>query len=54
MDPDIRRKVALLSCNLREFFEERAGILEFEGGMSRGEAEQEAFELTVRFGELNG
>ena len=35
-----------LDSNAREYFEERAGIAEFEAGMSRADAEQFALELT--------
>jgi hypothetical protein len=40
--PDIARWVASLDDNAREFFNERAGIREFEGGLPREEAELEA------------
>ena len=43
---DVRKFVATLDSNAREYFEERAGIAEFEAGMSRLEAEQFAMELT--------
>ena len=33
--------------NLREFFEERAGIREFDGGLPREHAEEEAFFDTI-------
>jgi hypothetical protein len=33
----------------REWFEERAGILEFDGGMTRAQAEAVAAELLARF-----
>jgi hypothetical protein len=42
LDPDIARWAASLDDNAREFFNERAGIREFEGGLSREEAELEA------------
>lgn len=32
----------------KEYFEERAAILEFEAGMSRGEAEKEALRMMER------
>ena len=35
--------------NLREFFEERAGIREFDGGLPREHAEEEAFFDTIAF-----
>ena len=43
---DVRQFVETLDNNAREYFEERAGIAEFEAGMSRAEAEQFAMELT--------
>jgi hypothetical protein len=33
---------------LREIFEERAAILEFDGGLSRGDAEQAAWALVAK------
>ncbi|MGZ4954421.1 MAG: hypothetical protein ACXV8Q_04840 [Methylobacter sp.] len=41
-DPDIAAWVISLDANARELFEERAGIREYEGGLSRQEAEAEA------------
>jgi len=38
-----------LSENERDFFEERAAIMEFDGGMSRQDAEKEAAKLTLIF-----
>jgi hypothetical protein len=43
---DVKQFVESLDINAREYFEERAGIAEFEAGMSRAEAEQFAMELT--------
>jgi chromosome segregation ATPase len=43
---DVRQFVESLDSNAREYFEERAGIAEFEAGMSRADAEQFAMELT--------
>jgi hypothetical protein len=42
LDPDIARWAASLNEDARELFNERAGIREFDGGMSRQEAESEA------------
>ena len=42
----VKQFVETLDIDAREYFEERAGIAEFEAGMSRGEAEQFALELT--------
>ena len=35
-----------LDDDAREYFEERAAILEFDGGLSRSDAEREAQKLT--------
>ena len=43
---DVKKFVETLDINAREYFEERAGIAEFEAGMSRADAEQFALELT--------
>jgi len=42
LNPDIARWAASLDDNAREFFNERAGIREYEGGLPREEAELEA------------
>jgi len=42
----VKQFVEALDIDAREYFEERAGIAEFEAGMSRLEAEQFAMELT--------
>ncbi len=47
LSPDIKLFVETLDSNAREYFEERAGIAEFEAGMSRLEAEFFAMELTL-------
>ena len=41
--------VETLDDDAREFFEERAGIAEFDGGMSRLDAEQLAKALTEAY-----
>ena len=46
LSPDVKQFVETLDIDAREYFEERAGIAEFEAGMSRPEAEQFAMELT--------
>ena len=46
VDQVVARFVAGLDADAREFFEERAAILEFEAGLSRAEAERQASELT--------
>jgi hypothetical protein len=38
-----------LDDDAREFFEERAAIMEFDGGLSRMEAEQAAKALTLAY-----
>ena len=38
-----------LDDDAREFFEERAAILEFDGGLPKSEAELAARELTLAF-----
>ena len=40
LSPDVATFVESLDIDAREYFEERAGIAEFEAGMSRPEAEQ--------------
>lgn len=42
LNPDIAKWAASLDDNAREFFNERAGIREYEGGLPREEAELEA------------
>jgi hypothetical protein len=42
LDPEIAQWVMTLDDDAREFFEERAGIREFDGGLSRPEAEAAA------------
>ena len=46
LNTDVKNFVETLDINAREYFEERAGIAEFEAGMSRANAEQFAMELT--------
>ena len=46
LSPDVATFVKGLDENMLEFFQERAGIAEFEAGMSRADAEQFAMELT--------
>jgi hypothetical protein len=46
LSPDVATFVETLDIDAREYFEERAGIAEFEAGMSRADAEQFALELT--------
>ena len=42
LDPDIADWVTTLDENARELFEERAAIRQYDGGLSRLEAEAEA------------
>lgn len=42
IDPDIAAWVLSLDANARELFEERAAIRQYDGGLSRAEAESEA------------
>ena len=44
LDPRIRLKVRALSEDKRVEFEERAAILEYDGGYSRALAEQKAWD----------
>ena len=46
LSSDVATFVSTLDSNAREYFEERAGIAEFEAGMSRADAEQFAMALT--------
>lgn len=49
LDPDIAEWVMDLDANAREMFEERAGIREYEGGLSRSDAESEARQDVLRW-----
>jgi hypothetical protein len=42
VDPDIANWVATLNDDARELFEERAAIREYDGGLSRQDAEAKA------------
>ncbi len=46
------KRLASLSAEQREAWEERAGIMEFDGGLSREEAERQALDnvIYVNFG----
>ena len=46
---DVAVWVATLDDDAREFFEERAGIAEFDGGLPKFEAEQAAKALTESY-----
>ena len=49
LDPDIADWVTTLDENARELFEERAGIRQYEGGLSRLDAESEARDDVLRW-----
>ena len=49
VDRRVARFVAGLDVDAREFFEERAAILEFEAGLARAEAERQAYALTCDY-----
>jgi hypothetical protein len=44
VEPDIAQWLTTLDAHTRERFEERAGIREYEGGLSRQEAELAAYQ----------
>ncbi|SEQ49802.1 hypothetical protein SAMN04488038_10785 [Solimonas aquatica] len=46
LDPDVAAAVAALDADAREYFEERAAIIEFDGGVQRIDAERRALALT--------
>lgn len=49
LDPEIAAWVTGLDENARELFEERAGIRQYEGGLSRSTAESEARNDVLRW-----
>lgn len=49
LDPVIAEWIAALDDDAREFFHERAGIREFDGGLSRLDAESAAREDVERW-----
>lgn len=48
IDPAVADAVAGLNADQAEFFEERAAVLEFDGGLRRQDAEREALAQTRR------
>ena len=48
-DPDLAMKVDALDDDAQEFYQERAGIRQFVGGLSRPEAEAAAWKDTLRY-----
>ena len=49
LDPTLARLVTGLDDDAREYYEERAGILEFDGGHPRRKAERMAWDETQRY-----
>lgn len=49
LDPELARKFYALDEAAQEFYQERAGIRQFDGGQSRREAEAGAWEDTLRY-----
>lgn len=49
LDPDLAIKVLALDENAHEFFQERAGVRQYLGGLSRPKAEAAAWEDTLRY-----
>jgi hypothetical protein len=49
VDSALARKFYALDPAAQEFYQERAGIREFDGGQSRREAEADAWEDTLRY-----
>lgn len=48
-DASLREAIASLDEDAREFFEERAGILEYEAGYPRPQAERLAWNQTQQY-----
>lgn len=49
LDPDLAIKVEALDDDAQEFYQERAGIRQFVGDLSRLEAEAAAWKDTMRY-----
>ena len=49
LDPNLAIKVDALDDAAQEFYQERAGIRQFDGVLSRPEAEAGAWEDTLRY-----
>jgi hypothetical protein len=49
LDANLARLVGTLDEDAREFYEERAGILEFEAGLDRAKAEKMAWNEVQRY-----
>jgi len=49
LDPNLAIKVDALDDAAQEFFQERSGVRQYDGGLSRAEAESAAWEDTLRY-----
>lgn len=49
LDPNLAIKVDALDDDAQEFYQERAGIRQFDGGLSRPEAEAAAWTDTLHY-----
>lgn len=49
LDPDLAIKVDVLDDDAQEFYQERAGIRQFDGGLSRPDAEAAAWKDTLLY-----
>jgi len=49
LEPDLAIKVDALDDDAQEFYQERAGIRQFDGGLSRPDAEAAAWKDTLRY-----
>lgn len=49
LDPKLAIKVDALDDTAQEFFQERSGVRQYDGGLSRAEAEAAAWEDTLRY-----
>lgn len=47
VDNEVQQALTTLTDAEREIFEERAGIMEFDGGLSRGDAERAAIKAVL-------
>ncbi len=49
MSPELEQRLKAFNRNEREFFEERAAILEYDAGYSRDQAEKLAYFATLEY-----
>lgn len=49
LDPNLAIKVDAIDDDAQEFYQERAGIRQFDGGLSRAEAEAAAWTDTLHY-----